>query len=100
MSKNLQPTIFYAQWPGVKDDDLIVETNQLGRIDYLKTYPKEHEFYNKAIFTKHQGWKIMETFISKNRTDILEATKFFTSTGKQYTLEKLFSSLQNVEFRR
>jgi len=99
MSK-LQPTIFYAQWPGIKDEDLIVETNQLGRIDYLRTYPKGHEFYNKAIFTKHQGWAIMETLMQKDRMDILEATKFFTSTGKNYTLEKLFAGLQNVEFRK
>lgn len=96
----LSPTIYYAQWPGIKDEDLIVETNQLGRIDYLRTYPKDHMFYNKEIFTKHQGWVVMEKLLEKGREDILEATKFFSSKGKKYTLETLFKTLNDVEFRK
>jgi len=98
--KDLSPTIFYAQWPGIKNEDLIVEMNQLGRIDYLRTYPKDHQFYNKAIFTKHQGWIVMEKLLEKGREDILEATNFFTSKGKKLTLEKLFESLNGIEFRK
>lgn len=100
MKNNISPTILYAQWPGVKDEDLMIETNQLGRIDYLVTYPKDHQFYNKPIFTKHQGWAVLEEIIKRDRNDILDATRFITSKGKEITLEKLFESLDGIEFRK
>lgn len=87
-----KPVIYYAQWPGVKDEDLIMEVNQLGRLDYK---------YDKTkIFTKHQGWDVLEKFIELKREDILEATNFRTSDNKKFTLEKLFDSLNQVEFRK
>lgn len=98
---NYQTTIYYAQWPGIKEEDLIMESNQLGRLDVYKHYPKkDHQFHNKFIFTKHQGWNVMEALLAKGREDIIAATIFKNSKGKVYTLEKLFNTLQNVEFRK
>ena len=97
----MKSTIFYAQWPGIKEEDLIVETNQLGRIDYKRIYKNgSGEFSNQAIFTKLQGWTVMEQLIQRGREDILKHTKFISSNGKEYTLEKLLNGLDNIEFRK
>ena len=54
---NNKPIIYYAKWPGIKDEDLIVETNQLARIDYYK---------HKAKFTPLQGWYVLKEIIKQN----------------------------------
>ena len=87
----MQNKTYYSQWPGVKSDDLDLEINQLGKIDYYKNKPK---------FTPHQGWWILQEFINQNREDILNATKFISSDGKEFKLEKLLNDLQSIEFRK
>ena len=42
----------------------------------------------------------MEQLIQRGREDILKHTKFISSNGKEYTLEKLLNGLDNIEFRK
>lgn len=86
----MKPIIYYAQWPGMSNEDLVMEINQLGRLDS----------YKKPIFTKHEGWFLLETLLKEEKHEIINATKFINSNGKVYSLEKLLDSLANVEFRK
>lgn len=93
----MKPTTIFAKWPGVADDDLILEANQLGRIDYIKT-----DKGYRHVFTRHYGWFVMEKMIAEGREDILNATKFISSSGKEYSIDALLDSFNKngTEFKK
>lgn len=95
----LKPTTIYVLWPGSTKEDGINEVNQLGIFSYPKKKVKGDQYTTRHIFTKLAGWTIMEELIKKDRTDILEATKIISSTGKEYSFEKFLNSLENAEMR-
>lgn len=99
MNKKLTPTTIYVFWPGSTEEDAIREINQLGQFTYPKKHLQDNSITHRHVFTKYAGWTIMEELIRKDRTDILEATKIISSTGREYTFEKFLNSLENVEMQ-
>lgn len=85
----------YVIWPGMTEEDSINEICQLGKFTYHKKKLGNGLFNTSCTFHRLQGFEILEELVSKDRLDILNATKIISNRGKIYTLEKFLNSLES-----
>ena len=94
--QELKPTTIYVLWPGFAPEDCIVETNQLGTFQYPRKDLGNGLVTRDCIFYKSAGFTILEELIKRNRMDIINETKIFSSNGKKWTIEKFLNNLDSV----
>lgn len=92
---NSRTDIIYILWPGKTEEDCIYEICQLGQFSYPKKQLEDNKFTRKHVFTKLEGFSILEKVIAKERMDILEHSKIISNTGKKYTVEQFLTLLEN-----
>ncbi len=86
--------IYYILFPKDTEDDCIKDVNQLGTLSIKKKYVNgRFIFYKQHIFTKNDGFKVLEALIN-TRPELLEKIRIIDSAGTHLTIEKFLTKLE------
>lgn len=102
MDKKPESITFYILWPGHTEKDCDREINQIGVEDYQRKYTdKEKNFFHwETVFTKLEGYRLLERAIVEDRTTVLEKTRIFNSKGREFSIEQMFDRLNKAKIIR
>jgi len=102
MDKRPENITFYILWKGNTEEDCDREMNQIGLEHYQRKYTDKGKnfFHLESVFTKLDGYRILEKAIMEERTDVLENARIFNSKGKRFSIEEMFDRINKAAIVR
>jgi len=102
MDKRPEEITYYILWRGDTEQDCDREINQVGIEHYRRKYTdkEKHFFHLEMMFTKLEGFRLLETAIVEEKLNVLENARIFNSKGKRFSIEEMFDRINKAKIVR